>query len=169
MIWSRGHLDVRVRLCLSCTTYRRLGVCLVVTVRQHPNREIDFDCACVCVACVRAKLCGCETIRLWLGAARFHDPGLRPSVRPGPCALRRKTPPLCESLLIAAKSLLIDSKSFPAASRCFALLPAPFPLLRAAFVLHETPLYAFGPPPPFGLNSSAVNRCRSLQIGASRF
>ena len=23
-------------------------------VRQHPNREIDFDCACV--ACVRAKL-----------------------------------------------------------------------------------------------------------------
>ena len=25
-------------------------------VRQHPNREIDFDCACVCVACVRAKL-----------------------------------------------------------------------------------------------------------------
>ena len=31
-----------------------MGVCLVV--RQHPNREIDFDCACVCVACVRAKL-----------------------------------------------------------------------------------------------------------------
>ena len=24
-------------------------------VRPHPNREIDFDC--VCVACVRAKLC----------------------------------------------------------------------------------------------------------------
>ena len=24
-------------------------------VRQHPNWEIDFDCACVCVACMRAK------------------------------------------------------------------------------------------------------------------
>ena len=37
--------------------YRRLGVCLVV--RQHPNREIDFDCACVCVACVRACEAAC--------------------------------------------------------------------------------------------------------------
>ena len=26
-------------------------------VRPPPYREIDFDCACVCVACVRAKLC----------------------------------------------------------------------------------------------------------------
>ena len=62
---------------------------------------------------------------------------VRPSGRPGPCALRPKTTPLCESLLIAAKSLLIDSKSFPVASRCFSLLPAAFPLLLAAFRLHN--------------------------------
>ena len=37
-----------------------------------PNREIDFDCACVCVACVRASEPSCEreTIPLWLGLAR---------------------------------------------------------------------------------------------------
>ena len=34
-----------------------------------PNREIDFDCACVCVACVRAseRSCERETILQWLG------------------------------------------------------------------------------------------------------
>ena len=35
-----------------------------------PNREIDFDCACVCVACVRASERSCvrEMIPLWLGS-----------------------------------------------------------------------------------------------------
>ena len=34
-----------------------------------PNREIDFDCACVCVACVRASERSCvrEAILQWLG------------------------------------------------------------------------------------------------------
>ena len=52
-----------------------------------PNREIDFDCACVCVACVRASERSCvrEMIPLWLGlGARIC--GVRPSSvrrRPG--------------------------------------------------------------------------------------
>ena len=29
-------------------------------VRPPPYWEIDFDCACVCVACVRASLRACE-------------------------------------------------------------------------------------------------------------
>ena len=38
-------------------------------VSPPPNREIDFDCACVCVACVRAseRSCERETILQWLG------------------------------------------------------------------------------------------------------
>ena len=33
------------------------------------NREIDFDCGCVCVTCVRASERSCvrEMIPLWLG------------------------------------------------------------------------------------------------------
>ena len=40
------------------------------TLVLPPNREIDFDCACVCVACVRASERSCvrEMIPLWLGA-----------------------------------------------------------------------------------------------------
>ena len=38
-------------------------------VRQHPNREIDFDCACV--ACVRAcvRSCASGVFPQWLGSA----------------------------------------------------------------------------------------------------
>ena len=51
-----------------------------------PNREIDFDCACVCVACVRAseRSCERETILQWLGlGARICGSSsvVRPSVR----------------------------------------------------------------------------------------
>ena len=113
---------------------------------------------------MRAKLCGCETIRLWLGAARFHDPGCRPPVRLGPCALRPKTTPLCESLLIAAKSLLIDSKSFPVASRCFSLLPAAFPLLLAAFKPKECKFMRLDPRPRFAVALLLVH----VQIAANR-
>ena len=40
------------------------------TLVLPPNREIDFDCACVCVACVRASERSCvrEMIPLWLGS-----------------------------------------------------------------------------------------------------
>ena len=55
-----------------------------------PNREIDFDCACVCVACVRAseRSCERETILQWLGLdARICGASVRrPAsvvVRPG--------------------------------------------------------------------------------------
>ena len=49
-------------------------------VRKTPEPGNRFRLRLRCVrACVRAKLCGCETIRLWLGAARFHYPGVRPS------------------------------------------------------------------------------------------
>ena len=71
-------------------------MCLVV--RQHPNQEIDFDCACVCVACVRSCVRGMSP--LWLGVAGLENPGVRPSVRPGP---RRETTPLVSvALLIGA-------------------------------------------------------------------
>ena len=53
-----------------------------------PNREIDFDCASVCVACVRAseRSCERETILQWLGlGARICGSSVavrrRPSVR----------------------------------------------------------------------------------------
>ena len=48
-------------------------------MRQHPNREIDFDCACV--ACVRAKL----RVRDDSVVARVGQINLsvvRPAVRP---------------------------------------------------------------------------------------
>ena len=52
-----------------------------------PNREIDFDCACVCVACVRASERSCvrEMIPLWLGSGGeiCGYPSLRPSLPPG--------------------------------------------------------------------------------------
>ena len=40
-------------------------------VSPPPNREIDFDCACACVACVRASERSCvrEMIPPWLGAS----------------------------------------------------------------------------------------------------
>ena len=47
-----------------------------------PNREIDFDCACVCVACVRGseRSCERETILQWLGlGARICGSSVRPS------------------------------------------------------------------------------------------
>ena len=53
-----------------------------------PNREIDFDCACVRVACERPseRSCVCEMIPLWLGAGGqicgYHS--VPPSLRPGP-------------------------------------------------------------------------------------
>ena len=49
-----------------------------------PNREIDFDCACVCVACVRASERSCvrEMIPLWLGSGGEICGG-PPSLRPG--------------------------------------------------------------------------------------
>ena len=42
---------------------------MVLALVLPPNREIDFDCACVCVACVRASERSCvrEMIPLWLG------------------------------------------------------------------------------------------------------
>ena len=48
-----------------------------------PNREIDFDCACVCVACVRASERSCvrEMIPLWLGSGGEICRG--PSLPPG--------------------------------------------------------------------------------------
>ena len=48
-----------------------------------PNREIDFDCACVCVACVRASERSCvrEMVPVWLGLGG-QICGV-PSVRPG--------------------------------------------------------------------------------------
>ena len=54
-------------------------MCLVV--RQHPNLEIDFDCACV--ACVRA--CEAVCVRDDSAVARVGQINLsvvRPSVRP---------------------------------------------------------------------------------------
>ena len=52
-----------------------------------PNREIDFDCACVCVACVRASERSCvrEMIPQWLGlAVRICGVPSRPvPTRPG--------------------------------------------------------------------------------------
>ena len=51
-------------------------------VRQHPNREIDFDCACVCVACVRAKLCARDDSAVARGGRmEFVRWSVRPSVR----------------------------------------------------------------------------------------
>ena len=51
-----------------------------------PNREIDFDCACVCVACVRASERSCvrEMIPLWLGSGGeiCGYPSLRPGAGP---------------------------------------------------------------------------------------
>ena len=50
-----------------------------------PNREIDFDCACACVACVRASERSCvrEMIPLWLGSGGeiCGYPSVRPSGR----------------------------------------------------------------------------------------
>ena len=55
------------------------------TLVLPPNREIDFDCACVCVACVRASERSCvrEMIPLWLGSGGriCGYPSVRPSVR----------------------------------------------------------------------------------------
>ena len=53
------------------------------TLVLPPNREIDFDCACVCVACVRASERSCvrEMIPLWLGSGG-EICGV-PSLRPG--------------------------------------------------------------------------------------
>ena len=70
-------------------------MCLVV--RQHPNREIDFDCACVCVACVRAKL-RVRDVSAVAGGGLVEKPG-RPALPPAaagpcPCPRRRKTTPL---------------------------------------------------------------------------
>ena len=47
-----------------------------------PNREIDFDCACVCVACVRAKLRARDDSSMARARrANLWDPSLRPSLR----------------------------------------------------------------------------------------
>ena len=48
-----------------------------------PNREIDFDCACVCVACVRAKLCARDDSAVARGGRMefVSGPSVRPSVR----------------------------------------------------------------------------------------
>ena len=50
-----------------------------------PNREIDFDCACVCVACVRASERSCvrEMIPQWLGLAARICGTRRRRRRPG--------------------------------------------------------------------------------------
>ena len=78
-----------------------------------PSREIDFHCACVCVAYVLAKLRGREMLSLWLGVAGCNLLGSSAplsgiwSVPPVP---RKTTPLFFVRLLIAA-------------SRCFPLLP----------------------------------------------
>ena len=140
-----------------------------LVARQHPelgNRfrlRLRLRCVRACVrSCAGARRFGCG----W-GRPGFMIQGSRrpPSVRPGPCALRPKTTPLCESLQIAAKSLLIDSKSFPVASRCFSLLPAAFLLLPAAFRLKKRKSRCL-PPGAVGPAWCAVNLCKSLLIAA---
>ena len=99
----------------------------------EPGNRFRLRLRLRCVrACVRAKLCGCETIPPWLGAARFHYPG-GPARPPAPPSPSQNHSLVLRGPANRCKSLLIDSKSFPVASRCFSLLPAAFPLLLAAF------------------------------------
>ena len=52
-------------------------------VRQHPNLEIDLDSACVCVACVRAKLCARDDSAVARGGRmEFVGWSGRPAIRP---------------------------------------------------------------------------------------
>ena len=83
-----------------------------------PNREIDFDCACVCVACVRAseRSCERETILQWLGlGARICGSSsssvvvVRPSGQPSRKKVR------------AVRPLTDDSCSF-GGGECFAVV-----------------------------------------------
>ena len=113
---------------------------------DHPRtgKSISIALAFALRACVRAKLCGCETIRLWLGAARFHDPGVPPPPSGPLCVASQNHSLVLRGPANRCKSLLIDSKSFPVASRCFSLLPAAFPLLPAAFRLKKMQIYASG-------------------------
>ena len=56
-------------------------------MRPHPNREIDFDCACVCAACVRAKLCARDDSAVARGGRmEFVRRSVRPSASRGPWA-----------------------------------------------------------------------------------
>ena len=108
-----------------------------------PNREIDFDCACVCVACVRASERSCvrEMIPLWLGVggeicgvAGPDGPSLQAPVR-------------------------IKSSSFSSSDRCFVIVEtqciflggglALFRVFRACFVVLAWLGRCLGPPAPF--------------------
>ena len=78
---SDRYIKIRINIC----TLEVGGV--VQALVLPPNREIDFDCACVCVACVRAseRSCERETILQWLGlGARIcgSSSSVRPSGRP---------------------------------------------------------------------------------------
>ena len=59
---------------------------------RYPNREIDFDCACVCVACVRSCVRGMSP--LCLGVAGLENPGVPPSGLPSGPSSRAETTPL---------------------------------------------------------------------------
>ena len=95
---------------------------MVQTLVLPPNREIDFDCACVCVACVRASERSCvrEMILQWLGAgARICGSVVvhpSSSIRPGG-HLGKK--------VRAARPLTDDSHSF-GGGECFPILVSSF-------------------------------------------
>ena len=58
---------------------------VVPALALPPNREIDFDCACVCVACVRACVRSCVGARCFRSGWGWPDeslPGFPPSGRP---------------------------------------------------------------------------------------
>ena len=100
---------------------------------QDPlTKKIDFDCICVCVACVRA----CEAAwardasgMVGRGQVQFVQGGW-PARHPaflGPAGnVQKPLPCFGVSPADRCKSLLIDAKRVPVASRCF---PCALPLL----------------------------------------
>ena len=112
-----------VHLCIDVSMDPCIYVCnhilevggVVQALVLPPNREIDFDCACVCVACVRAseRSCERETILQWLGlGARICGSSVRPSVVRA-AMLKKK--------LRAVRHLTDDSCSF-GGGECFAVV-----------------------------------------------
>ena len=69
-VWSHCCLDPRLRR--------------EFVARPPPYREVDFDCVCVCVACVRAKLRGRKILPLLPAAFRRKFMRRDPRFRYGP-------------------------------------------------------------------------------------
>ena len=130
--WPQNDLKINMFLC----NYRIGDWGVRAALALPPNREIDFDCACVCVACVRASERSCvrEMIPLWLGAGGEICGG--PSVPP----VRAPVP-----IKSVRAPVRIKSSSFSSSDRCFVISltqciflgvgPMRFRVFRACFVV----------------------------------